>query len=94
MQRNYREWSSTRSCQSKLVFQDIFSKLTMEQKVSVIRISMATEQLVESPPPFQCPPLVAVGIDLVPYYVTGAVTWLLHSGLVVRHRSWLSKVEC
>ena len=40
---------------------------------------MATEQRVEPPRPFQCP-LVAVGIDLVSYYVTGAVTWLLHGG--------------
>jgi len=37
--------------------------------------------------------LVAVGMDLVSYYVPGAVTWLLHGGSVVRHRSWLSKVE-
>ena len=36
------------------------------------------------------PPLVAVGMDLVFYYVPGAVAWLLHGGLVVRHRSWLS----
>ena len=36
MQRNDREWSSTRSCQSKLVFQDIFSTLTTEQKARVI----------------------------------------------------------
>ena len=36
MQQNDREWSSTRSCQSKLVFQDIFSTLTTEQKARVI----------------------------------------------------------